>query len=101
MAAALRHQSQLRVAEVHCTFDPTVESIPAALDRICAQAEAVVAVHQQLVRTALRVRAGLVVEAGDCWDVHRLAVLIGFGAGAVCPWLALHSARATHPENGE
>jgi glutamate synthase (NADPH/NADH) large chain len=128
-AAALRHQTQLKVAEVNCTFDPTAESLPAALDRVCTQSESAVvdgaellvlsdrladdrnapvpmalavgAVHQQLVRTALRVRAGLVVEAGDCWDVHHLAVLIGYGAGAVCPWLALHSARATDPENGE
>ena len=34
------------------------------------------------------------VEAGDAWDVHHLAALIGFGAGAVCPWLALQSVRA-------
>ena len=42
----------------------------------------------------LRSRAGLVVEAGDCWDVHHLAVLVGYGAGAVCPWLSLATARA-------
>ena len=33
------------------------------------------------------------VEAGDAWDVHHLAALIGYGAGAVCPWLALESIR--------
>jgi glutamate synthase (NADPH/NADH) large chain len=42
----------------------------------------------------------LIVEAGDCWDVHHVAVLLGYGAGAVCPWLALSTARAVQPENG-
>src|SRR5207302_5581496 len=45
-------------------------------------------------KQGLRTRADLVVEAGDAWDVHHLATLIGYGAGAVCPWLALQSARA-------
>jgi glutamate synthase domain-containing protein 2/glutamate synthase domain-containing protein 1/glutamate synthase domain-containing protein 3 len=52
------------------------------------------AVHQRLLATGLRTRVDLVVEAGDAWDVHHLAALIGYGAGAVCPWLALRSARA-------
>ena len=52
------------------------------------------AVHQRLLSSGLRTRVDLVVEAGDAWDVHHLAALVGFGAGAVCPWLALRSARA-------
>src|SRR5205085_10464518 len=52
------------------------------------------AVHQHLLSSGLRTRVDLVVEAGDAWDVHHLAALIGFGAGAVCPWLALRTARA-------
>jgi len=52
------------------------------------------AVHQHLLRRGLRTLVDLVVEAGDAWDVHHLAALIGFGAGAVCPWLALRSVRA-------
>src|SRR5205823_14406126 len=51
------------------------------------------AVHQRLLETGLRTRADLVVEVGDAWDVHHLATLIGYGAGAVCPWLALRTAR--------
>src|SRR5579859_358081 len=51
------------------------------------------AVHQHLIRVGLRARVDLVVETGDAWDVHHLAVLVGFGAGAVCPWLALRTAR--------
>jgi glutamate synthase domain-containing protein 2/glutamate synthase domain-containing protein 3 len=48
-------------------------------------------VHQRLIQTGLRTFTDLVVEAGDALDVHHLATLIGFGAGAVCPWLALQS----------
>ena len=51
------------------------------------------AVHQRLLCSGLRTLADLVVEAGDALDVHHLAALIGFGAGAVCPWLALESIR--------
>src|SRR5262249_58845625 len=56
------------------------------------------AVHQRLLTTGLRSKVDLVVEAGDAWDVHHLAVLLGYGAGAVCPWLALRSARALGEE---
>ncbi len=56
------------------------------------------AVHQGLVAAGLRTLCGMAVEAGDCRDVHHAAVLIGYGAGAVCPWLALETARALQPE---
>ena len=59
------------------------------------------AVHHALVRAGLRTKAGLAVEAGDCRDVHHAAVLIGYGAGAVCPWLALQTARSLAAEAGE
>ncbi len=52
------------------------------------------AVHQALVAAGLRTLVGLAVEAGDCRDIHHAAILIGYGAGAVCPWLALETARA-------
>ena len=45
----------------------------------------------------LRTLAGLAVEAGDCRDIHHSAVLIGYGAGAVCPWLALETGRSLAP----
>ncbi len=59
------------------------------------------AVHHRLIRAGLRTRVGLAAEAGDCRDVHHLAVLLGMGAGAACPWLALETARAADPEHGE
>jgi glutamate synthase (NADPH/NADH) large chain len=52
---------------------------------------AVGAVHHHLIRCGLRMRADIVAESGDCWDVHHLAVLVGYGAAGVCPWLALRS----------
>ena len=55
-------------------------------------------VQQALVEAGLRTRTGIVVEAGDVRDVHHAAVLIGYGAGAVCPWLALETARLTAGE---
>ncbi|HTM19785.1 MAG TPA: glutamate synthase central domain-containing protein, partial [Kofleriaceae bacterium] len=47
------------------------------------------AVHQHLVREGIRMQAGLVIETGEAREVHDFACLIGFGAAAVCPWLAL------------
>jgi glutamate synthase (NADPH/NADH) large chain len=59
------------------------------------------AVHHALVNAGVRTFAGLAVEAGDCRDLHHVAVLFGYGAGAVCPWLALETARNLDPEKGE
>ena len=50
---------------------------------------AVGAVNQQLVRAGLRLRCDIVAETGEARDVHHIACLIGFGANAVNPWLAL------------
>ncbi len=46
------------------------------------------AVHHRLVREHLRTRAALVLESGDAREVHHVALLLGFGASAVCPYLA-------------
>ncbi|WP_267162905.1 glutamate synthase large subunit [Halovenus salina] len=49
------------------------------------------AVHHHLVREGLRNRVGVVVEAGDIHEVHHLAAVVGYGAGAVHPYLAYDS----------
>ncbi len=49
------------------------------------------AVHHHLVREKSRTQVGLVVETGDAREVHHMALLIGFGAAAVNPYLALES----------
>ncbi|MEV4407160.1 glutamate synthase large subunit [Actinoplanes sp. NPDC049598] len=49
------------------------------------------AVHQHLVREQTRTQVALVVESGDAREVHHAAVLIGYGAAAVNPYLAFES----------
>ena len=51
------------------------------------------AVHHHLIRNGVRRKVGLVVEAGDIWEVHHFATLLGFGATAINPYLALASIR--------
>jgi glutamate synthase (NADPH/NADH) large chain len=120
--------TDLRIGTIDCTYDPERDALPDVLDRICGAAEravndgaqllhvtdraatvsqapvpmafAIGALHYHLLRSGLRARVGLLAEAGDCWDVHHLAVLLGYGAAAVCPWLALSTARVLQPEAG-
>ena len=49
------------------------------------------ATHQSLVRAGLRTSTGLVVDTGSAREVHHFALLGGYGAEAVCPWLAFQS----------
>ncbi len=63
--------------------DHTLAPIPSLL--------AVSAVHHHLVRTKERTTVALVVESGDAREVHHIAMLIGFGAAAVNPYLAFES----------
>ncbi|MEL7314641.1 MAG: glutamate synthase large subunit [Cyanobacteria bacterium J06559_3] len=54
---------------------------------------AVGAVHHHLIGQGLRMKASLVVDTAQCWSTHHFACLIGYGASAVCPYLALESVR--------
>ncbi len=56
------------------------------------------AVHQHLVKEGLRTSAGLVVETGSAREVHHFAVLAGYGAEAVHPYLAMESLATMHAE---
>jgi len=49
------------------------------------------AVHHHLVRTKQRMQVGLIVEAGDVREVHHVALLIGYGAAVVNPYLAMET----------
>src|SRR6185312_6277280 len=49
------------------------------------------AVHHHLIREKTRTRVGLVVETGEAREVHHIALLCGFGAAAVNPYLAVES----------
>jgi glutamate synthase (ferredoxin) len=118
------HKAELNLAELPAVFGVD-KSLTQALDELSMQAIRLVrngarilllsdrtasvetlpipmamatgAVHQALVDAGLRTLAGLAVEAGDCRDIHHAAVLIGYGAGAVCPWLALETGRSLAP----
>ncbi|MGC2636140.1 MAG: glutamate synthase-related protein, partial [Acidobacteriaceae bacterium] len=120
--------AELPLAVLDCVFAPACNLVT-AIDDLCAKAIELVrggaaillltdrscgeqalpipmalalgAVHHGLIRAGERIRVGLAVEAGDCRDLHHAAVLLGMGAGAVCPWLALESARQIAPETGE
>ncbi len=51
------------------------------------------AIHHHLIRKGMRGQVGIIVEAGDVWEVHHFACLVGFGATAINPYLALSSIR--------
>jgi len=63
-------------------------AIPALLATSC--------VHHHLIRNGNRTKTGLVVDTGSARGVHHFAVLAGYGAEAVCPWLALDSIDAIY-----
>ncbi len=118
----------LPLAVLECVFNPACNLLT-AIDDLCAKsvelvrggaaillltdrgcgeqaipipmAMALGAVHHALIRAGERIKVGLAVEAADCRDLHHAAVLMGMGAGAVCPWLALETARQLNPESGE
>ncbi|HEU5100009.1 MAG TPA: glutamate synthase large subunit [Roseiflexaceae bacterium] len=103
--------------------------LSAALDRLCRQAEDAVAadkvlliisdrgvdensapipallalgaVHQHLIRQGLRTSVSLIVESGEPREVHHLACLVGMGAEAVNPYLALATVRNLAVERDE
>ncbi|MFO1460386.1 MAG: glutamate synthase large subunit [Verrucomicrobiota bacterium] len=106
-----------------CHFDASVgaEALEAALLRLAQEAEkaidagktllvlsdrgvdaqrvpipmllAIGAVHHHLIRVGKRLRCSLICESGECRDVHHFAALIGFGASAVNPYVAIDSIR--------
>jgi len=61
---------------------------------------AVSSVHQQLVAAGRRTRASLLAHTADARDDHQLALLLAFGASAVCPWLAFEAVAAAAPAPG-
>ncbi|MEO8109178.1 MAG: glutamate synthase large subunit [Ginsengibacter sp.] len=75
--------------EVLIISDRAIDSEHAAIPSLLATA----AVHHHLIRKGLRGKVGLVIEAGDVWEVHHFACLIGFGATAINPYLSLSTIR--------
>jgi glutamate synthase (NADPH/NADH) large chain len=75
--------------EVLILTDRSIDSEHAPIPSLLATA----AVHHHLIRKGLRGSVGIVVEAGDVWEVHHFACLLGYGATAINPYLALSSIR--------
>ncbi|HEY7681129.1 MAG TPA: glutamate synthase-related protein [Gemmatimonadales bacterium] len=127
--AALRNTPGFSCVTLHTVWPAAEgpEGLRAGLDRLCAEAEhaarngarllvlsdravdrghtpipmllAVGAVRRHLMDNGLRMRLGLVAEAGDAWDIHHFAALIGYGCEVVYPWLALQSVTAVFGED--
>jgi glutamate synthase (NADPH/NADH) large chain len=75
--------------EVIVLTDRSIDSEHAAIPSLLACSS----VHHHLIRKGLRGKVGIIVEAGDVWEVHHYACLIGFGATAINPYLALSTIR--------
>ncbi|KAJ0043019.1 hypothetical protein Pint_18248 [Pistacia integerrima] len=83
---AVRNGSQLLVlSDRSDELEPTQPAIPILL--------AVGAVHQHLIQNGLRMSASIVADTAQCFSTHQFACLIGYGASAVCPYLALETCR--------
>ncbi|MFD2961045.1 MULTISPECIES: glutamate synthase large subunit [Olivibacter] len=80
--------------EVLILSDRAIDSQHAAIPSLLA----VSAVHHHLIKTGYRGAVGLVVEAGDVWEVHHFACLLAFGATAINPYMALASIRTLKEE---
>lgn len=75
--------------EVLVLQDRAIDGDHAAIPSLLA----VSAVHHHLIKKGLRGKVGIVVEAGDVWEVHHFACLLGFGATAINPYLAFSTIR--------
>src|SRR5690606_26709512 len=81
--------------EVIILSDRAIDSQHCAIPSLLA----VSAVHHHLIKTGNRGAVGLVVEAGDAWEVHHFACLLAFGATAINPYMALASIRTMKEQN--
>ena len=75
--------------EVIVLTDRAIDSEHAAIPTLLACSS----VHHHLIKKGLRGKVGIIVEAGDVWEVHHYACLIGFGATAINPYMALSTIR--------
>jgi len=89
MEKAIEDLHQAATNAVHAGINVLILSDRAASkDRIAIPALlACSATHEYLVKEGLRTSTGLVVDTGSAREVHHFALLAGYGAEAVCPWL--------------
>ena len=75
--------------------DRAIDSNHAPIPSLLATA----AVHHYLIREGLRGKVGILVEAGDVWETHHVASLIGYGASAVNPYMAFETIASMREKN--
>ena len=80
--AAIRNGANLLILS-----DRGVDGENAAIPSLLACA----GLHHHLVREGMRTRAGLIIECGDAREVHHFALLLGYGAGTINPYLAFET----------
>ncbi|KAI9468208.1 hypothetical protein BDB00DRAFT_864070 [Zychaea mexicana] len=123
-----KHYADWQVATIDITFARTegVDGYLTALERVCNEATEAIdqhkkviilsdramgadrvaisslialgGVHHHLVRNKLRSRIALMVESGEAREVHHFCVLLGYGADAICPYLAFEAMLKLHRE---
>lgn len=110
---------EFRTRKFTVVYDPAVENLKEAIERVCAEVVAAVrddkvvlcilsdydlkpglipipmalavgAVHNRLIRTGLRCDSNIIASTASARDPHQIAVLIGLGASAVYPYLSYH-----------
>lgn len=74
--------------------DRAIDSNHAAIPSLLATS----AIHHHLIKKGIRGNVGIIVEAGDVWEVHHFACLIAFGATAINPYLALSTINILHQQ---
>lgn len=93
MSAAIRQVCAEAGAAIEAGYayiilsDRGIDSKKAAIPALLAMAS----VHNHLIRQGVRTRAGLVLESAEPREIHHFATLIGYGAGAINPYLAFES----------
>lgn len=73
--------------EILILSDRAIDSDHAPISSLLATA----AIHHHLIKKGIRGKAGIVVEAGDIWETHHVATLIGYGCSAICPYMAFET----------
>ncbi|GAA4467773.1 glutamate synthase large subunit [Nibrella saemangeumensis] len=114
-----RHHFQAKTLNTYFRADAGGEGLERALERVCRYAEDAIedgfeiiilsdraidsdhapipsllvtsAVHHHLIRQGLRGKVGILVEAGDVWETHHFATLIGYGAAGINPYMAFET----------
>ncbi len=127
--AKIKHNSEFKTSVLPILFDPDTgeAGLAGAIEALCMKADeeieagkeilvlsdrdiaqnrapipallAVAGLHHHLIRTGTRTRVGIVLESGEPREVHHFAVLLGYGCGAINPYMAFETFQRMIDEN--